>query len=199
MNIEETPIADADTPCGVKGRRMIRDLIYRLHCGICEWVLDKALLNHPEVRNSNIVSYAESEIHRAGLADPDSDYGGMLADAALRSVRMFALEGHSGFSAGMANNIVSRLCAFKPLTPLTGEPDEWNEVEPGLLQNRRMSAVFKNDEGAYWIEGRVFREPNGVCYTSRDSRVWVEFPWMPGEPEIVDVDGEPAEHPPGQG
>lgn len=67
--------------------------------------------------------------------------------------------------------------AFGPLSPLTGEDSEWNEIGEGRFQNRRSSRVFKDEDGrAYDIEGRVFRDGAG-CYTSRDSRVYVEFPY----------------------
>ena len=136
----------------------------------------------------SLVAFAKEELERAGLFDKDSDYGGMLGDAALRMIEQFASEGHSGFSANMAINIFSKLARFEPLTPLTGEDDEWNEVGDGVFQNRRCPTVFKNAErGAYNIDGRVFREPSGACYTSGESRVSVTFPYTP-KTEYVDVE-----------
>ena len=40
----------------------------------------------------------------------------------------FANEGHSGFSASYAISILTKLMDFKPLSPLTGEDDEWNNI-----------------------------------------------------------------------
>ena len=135
----------------------------------------------------SLVSFAKDELTRAGLFDKDSDYGGMLGDGILKMIEAFADEGHSGFSAGMAISIFSRLARFEPLSPLTGADDEWTEVGTGVFQNRRCSTVFKDETGAYDIDGRVFREPSGACYTSRDSRVPVVFPYTPTT-EYVDVD-----------
>ena len=41
----------------------------------------------------------------------------------------------------------------------------------------------------YDMDGRVFREPNGTCYTSRNSRVDITFPYTPTT-EYVDVEAE---------
>lgn len=139
----------------------------------------------------SLESFAQHELERAGLFDKDSDYGGMLGDAVMRMVRLFADEGHSGFSAGMAVQIFGRLARYEPLSPLTGSDDEWTEVGDGIFQNRRSPRVFKEASGAYDMEGRVFREPSGVCFTSRDSRVPVTFPYTPST-EYVDVDGSDA-------
>ena len=140
---------------------------------------------------SNLKNYAREELTRAGLFDKDSDYDGMLGEAVMKMVEVFADEDHSGMSAGIAINLFSRVAKFEPLTPLTGEDDEWNDVGDGVYQNRRCPSVFKQDGEAYNIDGKVFREPNGVCFTNRDSRVPVVFPYVPMT-EYVDVPGEPS-------
>lgn len=136
---------------------------------------------------SNLENYARLEMRRAGLFDADSDYGGMIADAVMKMVKVFADGGHSGFSANMAINIFERLARFEPLTALTGEDNEWMECGSDVWQNVRCSHVFKNADGAYDIEGRIFRRPSGACYTGADSRVPVVFPYTPKR-EYVDVE-----------
>ena len=60
------------------------------------------------------------------------------------------------------------------------------------IQNHRCSHVFKGPDGrAYDINGRIFCESNGCCYTSRDCRVYIEFPYTP-KCEYVDVPSETA-------
>ncbi len=99
----------------------------------------------------SLKDFAKNELTRAGLFDKDSDYGGMLGDAVMKMVEVFAEEGHSGFSANMAISIFSKVARFKPLTPLTGEDGEWvcGHAEEGLCQNIRLSSVFKRD-GKVW-------------------------------------------------
>ena len=139
----------------------------------------------------SMADFAREELTRAGLFDKDSDYGGMLGEAVMKMIEQFAEEGHSGFSAGMAISAFQRLAKFEPLTPLTGDDDEWVDHGPNQggmrWQNRRCGRVFKDENGAcYDIDGKVFREPNGVCFTSFDSRVPVTFPYVPTT-EYVDV------------
>jgi hypothetical protein len=153
---------------------------------VCLWLLDFALKHHPDT-NSNIVSYAEKELRLTGWYDTTSFYGDMMAHAVMRMVKVFAVEGHSGMSAGVAASLADKLTRYQPLMPLTGEDDEWTECGSGVFQNKRFSSIFKENDEAYWSDGRVFREPDGGCYTSRDSRVPVTFPWEWREPEIVDV------------
>lgn len=138
---------------------------------------------------TSLSKYAENEMRLAGLFSKDSAYDGMLAEAVMKMINLFEEEGHSGASAPMAIHIFSRVALFEPLTPLTGEDDEWNEVGPSTFQNRRCSHVFKDADGAYDINGCIFREPSGVCFTNKDSRVPIKFPYMP-KVEYVDVEGE---------
>ena len=99
---------------------------------------------------SNLATYARDELERAGLFDSDSDYGGMLGDAVLEVVRVFSRQGHSGHSAFLVTELATKLMAYQPITPLTYEPDEWNEVSEGLWQNKRKSDVFSHDCGQTW-------------------------------------------------
>lgn len=135
---------------------------------------------------SNLELHARKEMEIAGLFSKDSDYGDMLGDAVMKMIKVFADEGHSGFSAGMAISIFEKVARFEPLTPLTGADDEWMEVGDGVFQNVRCSHVFRKDGQAYDIEGKIFRESDGGCYTSFESRVNVTFPYTPKR-EYVDA------------
>ena len=137
----------------------------------------------------SLQAFAKAELTRVGAFDKDSMYGGMLGEAVMKMVDVFADEGHSGYSASIAISLFERVARFEPLTPLTGEDDEWNEIgsqEGGpLFQNCRCPHVFKDKNGAYDIEGRIFRDPSGSCFTNRESRVPVTFPYTPKR-EYVD-------------
>ncbi len=139
---------------------------------------------------SNAEKHARHELKLAGWFDDDAFYGDMMGHAVMDMMKLFAMEGHSGMSAGVATSLFSKLSRFEPLVPLTGEDDEWvchDYGEGSHYQNKRCSHVFKDEDGrAYDIQGKIFREPNGLTYTSRDSRVYVEFPYTPTT-EYVDV------------
>lgn len=138
---------------------------------------------------SNLRFHAERELDAIGET-------GAMRDHLLRMVDAFAAEGHSGLSAAHAANALNKLFRFEPLAPLTGDDSEWMEVSDNLWQNLRCSHVFKNSGGAYDIQGRVFREPNGVCFTNCESSTPVTFPYTP-KTEYVDVaeGGEPLPAP----
>lgn len=157
-----------------------------------------------------LLSYAEDELNRIGLTDED-EYNGMMRNHILHMVKVFADEGHSGFSAPYAIGILTKLFAFKPLTPLTGEDDEWIKHDYGVtpnFQNKRLSSVFKDgqDGEAYNIDGKVFwewyKDEDGdstkVYYTGADSRVPVTFPYDPPDKPIYEYrhsDAEPKSAP----
>jgi len=138
----------------------------------------------------SLLDHAERELDLMGMED-DNDMNGMMRRHILHMVKEFSSEGHSGFSASYAIQVLEKLLKFEPITPLTGEDWEWNDVSEisgdTLYQNARCGHVFKNNEGAYDIDGKVFwswmTDDNGEkfksYYTSRDSRVPVTFPYTP--------------------
>lgn len=113
-----------------------------------------------------------------------------IADGTVELLAVLSHHGHSGGSIGFALNFFKTMAEFKPWGPLTGEDSEWTKLDYGpdlTWQNNRFSRVFKDADGrAYDIEGKVFREPDGCCYTSKESRVYIEFPYHP-KTEYVDV------------
>jgi len=107
------------------------------------------------------MEWAEQELKLAGydINDPEDGPNRWLAEGTLELLKVFSEQGHSGMSAPYAVALFEKLALWKPIAPLTGEDDEWNEVGESTWQNRRNSVVFKGEDGqAYWIEGRVFWE-----------------------------------------
>ena len=94
----------------------------------------------------SLVEFAEKELRLAGMFDDDV-YEGMLANAVMDLIRVFSDQGHSGMSAEFTMQMFERVGRFKPLTPLTDNPDEWIEVGPSLWQATRDSEAFSNDGG----------------------------------------------------
>lgn len=132
-------------------------------------------------RDSNFVHHAKREL--AGSYATGDQMNIMMANHLIDMVRVFSAEGHSGFSAGYATSALTALLRFEPLGPLYGVDSEWNEIgeqngKP-LYQNNRCGRIFKEGNHAYDIEGVVFREPGGGCFTGRHSRVPVKFPYTP--------------------
>lgn len=137
----------------------------------------------------NLRDHAERELQILGydLNDKEEGPNKWMVESVLELIDVFSKQGHSGFSAPYCIGLFTKLAGFKPASPITGEEHEWYEVGPNVWQNNRCSTLFKEADGrAYDIDGKVFREPNGACYTSRESRVYVEFPYVPTT-EYIDV------------
>lgn len=135
--------------------------------------------------DSNLLAYARRELPTDG---GDEMQAAMNRDL-LQVLAVFSLQGHSGFSASYAASALEKLLRFQPLGPLTGADDEW--IDHGYCkQNNRCSSVFMQPDRfngqPYDINGRVFREPDGCCYTNYDSFVPITFPYTP-KTEYVDV------------
>lgn len=133
---------------------------------------------------SNLVKHAEAELTAMGMGPHDKSADPMnrlMGKQILQIVKTFSKQGHSGFSANYATNMVDRLLRYEPLGPLTGEANEWVEVGDNLFQNKRCSRVFKDEETgkAYDIEGIVFRDKDGSTWTNGKSRVFITFPYTP--------------------
>lgn len=142
---------------------------------------------------SSLVEHAKREFLALGYKPIDEEEDGpnkWIQENVLELLRVFSEQGHSGSSAPYCVGMFKKLAMYEPLGPLTGEDNEWHEVGDGVFQNTRCSHVFKQadrfDGQAYDINGRIFREPNGACYTSSESRVPVTFPYTP-KSEYVDV------------
>lgn len=146
---------------------------------------------------NNYVKHAWQEFKAAGWLDENDNFKDemqeMICKHVLKLLDVFNDEGHSGSSAPYAISLFKNLASFEPIAPLTGEDWEWIDVADlnrggkTLWQNKRCSNVFKDDTGAYDIEGIVFydicKDENGEEYksyfTSRDSHVPVTFPYTP--------------------
>lgn len=144
----------------------------------------------PPEGESHLVAYARAELERAGLFKEDSDYGGMLGKAVMDMIVLFDSEDHSGMSAGMTISLFTRLANFQPLTPLTGDADEWavceDDPDTGVVQwqNKRRSSVFRKTDA----NGKVLEvyDINAECLvdTMEDDYVGllktpVTFPYSP--------------------
>lgn len=126
--------------------------------------------------DSNLVAFAESELERImpGYSNAEE------RDYMISVIEVFASYGHSGGSASVMIPMIQRLMTFTPLSPLTGEEDEWMVVDDNhdfiLFQNKRCSTVFRNK----YKDGRLDH-----CYDIDGDRVKnIQFPYDPGRREV---------------
>lgn len=146
---------------------------------------------------SDLLDYAKHEIEILNkLAkkgnDPMSEYALATHKDVLELVEVFSKQGHSGMSSSMVLDMFTRVVRYMPLSPLTGEEDEWG-TNAGSDQNNRDYAVFKRDDGT------SFDLDLDPIYTDDDGKSWftkgggdhkdstVEFPYMPGNKDRPEV------------
>lgn len=142
-----------------------------------------------------LLDFAKSELNLLLNKCEDDESREMqqrMNNGILEVVKVFSEAGHSGFSANYALGIIDRLLRFKPLSALTGEEHEWNDVSElydnkKCYQNKRCPSVFKDDDHVYNVEGKIFSDDGGeTWYTCRESSVDIQFPYdVPLYPENV--------------
>jgi hypothetical protein len=102
---------------------------------------------------SSLVQHAKRELRAAGLYDADADYNGDVAVLTTSLMEVFVAYGHSGGSAEKTLDVFERLARGKPLSPLTGEDDEWvtadQVTDSKVFVNKRYCCVFKDDTWAW--------------------------------------------------
>ena len=90
--------------------------------------------------------WAIEELKRAGYYDKDGVYEGTLGDNLEELIKVFSKQEHSGFSASIVSGTFHRLVHWKPLTPITDNPEEWTEIGTNLYQSKRCPSVFTTSE-----------------------------------------------------
>lgn len=135
----------------------------------------------------NLIEFSKMELNRILNTCEDEESREMqekINNDILSIIEVFSNQGHTGFTANYTINILERLLRYQPLSPLTGEDDEWVKTSDYgdteiSFQNKRCPSVFKNENGiAYNVEGKVFSEDGGkTWFTSKASKVYIEFPY----------------------
>jgi hypothetical protein len=155
------------------------------------------IMEEQEMKEQNgLLNFAERELAR--IPKDDEGMQELMNKHILDMVKVFCEEGHSGFSANYAINILNRLLRRLPLSPIEDTPEDWNEVRPGVCQHRRCSSVFKDksqfDGKAYALQAKVFSDDGGeTWFSNRDSQEVIEFPYdVPASPKryhLIAADG----------
>lgn len=148
-------------------------------------------------KTQRLIDYARKEMFLAGLYDPQAEFKGKMphcVEAILGVIGPTKIneKKHSIL------HIIDRITKMKPLIPLTGKEDEWeesgidNETGFTFYQNKRLRTVFKDHTGqAYDLEGYVFEYPDGRRMWGGDKKNMkkVSFPYSPAtDPEIIKLD-----------
>ena len=113
-------------------------------------------------------------------------YVDSVYDSALELLERFAEQNHSGMSASLTLQVFTKLAKWQPLSPLTGDENEWNN-DPNLFdQNKRDSRVFRKQQE----DGSYKYSFNDIFITTNGDEVWEKYPPC-GDSGSLD-DGHPS-------
>jgi len=145
--------------------------------------------------DSNLLKHAKRELQLLGydLNQKEEDPNKWMVENVLELLTVFAKQGHSGSSAPYCIDVFAKLASFEPIAPLQGTDDEWDSTcsLDETWQNKRCSHIFKDKNNrAYDIQGKVFVNKDGSCYTSKDSVVYITFPYTVKGPEYIKLEEE---------
>ena len=103
--------------------------------------------------DSELVRFAKVELDRLlKNTEPGTDEYTMQKaanDDILDVIKVFAGHGDSGFSAAYKLSILEDLLRFSPVSPLTGDGDEWNEVGALSDDGKKSSTYVTNMWNGY--------------------------------------------------
>lgn len=118
----------------------------------------------------SIIEQAKIELKAANWSPRGTEVMIQLLD-------VFLDEFDSGGAVAVAAPVLMRLIAGKPLTPLTGEDEEWVDHGNGVFQNKRASSVFKDPR---FHDGKLAYDIDNQS----DPRGAITFPYWPDRAEV---------------
>ena len=145
----------------------------------------------------DFVKWAENELQRLiDIAHPeDKKEQEESHEVIMELIKKLNYKFYNGAKERYIANTFTKLVQSQPLTPLTGEDDEWMDAtDPKsgftLEQNKRCMSVFrrnKDNSTATYLHGKLFSDDGGETWWSNpDSVILVTFPFTPPpHPEYI--------------
>jgi len=85
----------------------------------------------------------------------------------------FGESGQSGgsapYTASALSSAIKNLCLQKNICPIMGTDDEWGTVADSVNQNKRLGSIFKDDEGAYFLDAIVWKTQKDSTWSGNAS------------------------------
>jgi hypothetical protein len=140
---------------------------------------------------SSLIQHVEAELEHVPDDVATPRMKAAIVELAAATVDTYDSGGSAPYGAAIAADLFRRAFLYEPLTPLTGDDDEWIPIdadtfgEAGVCQNRRDGRIFRYADGsAYALDQVVWTDKfrGGPGYTGWDSARRITFPWTPTEP-----------------
>ena len=107
----------------------------------------------------DLVEFARKELTLAGWFGEEGLYGADMGHAVLELVQKFSDQGHSGMSAGICLALFKKVASFEPLTPLTGEEDEWEDITNDFFVAKVLNKGSEENSEADALVDRINLDP----------------------------------------
>lgn len=111
----------------------------------------------------------------------------------MKLVKLFSKQEFDIGELGYVTSVVTKLIKQYPLSPLTGEDDEWERYSSTTFLNKRCMDVYKSGGKAYFTKGKLFSTDEGKSwFSTKESVVEIEsFPYrVPESMRIFTTDAE---------
>ena len=108
-------------------------------------------------------------------------------DSAKELALLFSNQNHTGMSANITLTMFNRLAKREPMTPITGEDDEWNfitDINENLYQSNRDSKLFKRRDSDKEDWKYTY---NDILKITNDDDIWKNYPPL-DDPGTLDDD-----------
>lgn len=96
-----------------------------------------------KTRYENEVDLYLKEVAKSG-DKMDYDYSKLCCDSAVKAYKSLLKDGHSGCSIAITKSILNNLIDGTPLTPITGEDDEWDPAPGTKTKNNSKITMYQN-------------------------------------------------------
>lgn len=137
----------------------------------------------------NNLKWAKRELDLV-YKSPEDDF---IKQDVMELLETFSNQGQSGYSASFISNIFNKLARHELLSPLDYNEDDFVSLkeygDPTGYQNKRLSSVFKNDVGCYYLDGIRFVDEYDISFTGsiinehneriKSSQYIKSFPFIP--------------------
>lgn len=112
-------------------------------------------------RMTNTQRHAQRELDILVKAATDPDNRPIIEPFIPEILALCEKFGQSGgsapFTASALSSAIKNLCLQKNICPIMGTDDEWGTVADSVNQNKRLGSIFKDDEGAYFLDAIVWK------------------------------------------
>lgn len=174
----------------------IRDKVHYVKHRMARMFFDLSMRLYGE-KDSAYIRFAKKQFELLGYKDVDDDGetdgpNQWIQENVFDVLKLIGSQGHSGSSIPYMTQFVSNFMMFTSVVPCEDKEEQWVKIDNDLYQHSLCGSLFKSKNISYTLDGYIFREPSGCCYTSGKSKKVVQLPFNPSTFKSIYVDVVPG-------